>query len=158
MKIWKIVFTLGIVTGLAAVSAKAQESCDGPVLVPGYTVGSCDCKNSTLSCTPSSSTIGYRDDYYECGGIDYDWCSAYNETVGYVNPGCVDQSNIPLLATLQEAYDDCLIDAAHHNGPGTCPAPQFCDWNTCSMGTSGTPIITPVVEYLGDWTYCGEGA
>ena len=148
-------FVFGIVTGLAAVSVKAQ--CDGPVLVPGYTAGSCNCDNSSSSCKPSSETIGYRNDYYKCGGCGYDSCSTTSQTVGYVNPGCVDTPNMAELATLEEAYEDCL---RVNNGYGypPCQPPQFCDWNACSMATSGgTPITADVETSLGNANDCCGG-
>jgi hypothetical protein len=165
MKTLKTMFALGIVAGLAAVSANAQEGCDGPVLVPGYTAGSCNCVNSTSgsgssggsgSCQPSSGTVGYRNDYYTCGGSGYTSCSSESATVGYVNPGCVDTPNTSALVTLEDAYADCIrLNNGTYNPPITCTPPQFCDWNTCSMATSGgTPITANVVDGLGDNNGC----
>jgi|GEM_PF-5954699 hypothetical protein len=153
MKILKIIFAFGIVAGLAAVSAKAQEGCDGPVLVPGYTTGSCYCDPTSSSCRPTGGTIGYRSDYYTCGGNGYQSCGSESATVGYVNPGCIDTADTGALATLEEAYEDCI--RLNNGNPIPCPPPQFCQWNSCAMATSGgTPITANVVDDLGDYTGC----
>lgn len=149
MNILKTMFALGIYAGLAAVSAKA---CDGPVVVPGYTAGSCNCDNQTSSCQPSGLVIGYRRTYTTCGGDGYDSCSSISLNVGSVNPGCVRTMDTKILKLLQEAYDDCLIDQGrNHPYPIECNPPKFCDWNSCAMATSGgTPIMGAVMVSLGD--------
>ena len=103
-------FAFGIVAGLAIVSAKA---CDGPVLVPGYTAGSCNPVNySTTSgagaCVPSSGVIGHRADYTTCGGDGYTSCGTTSETVGYENPGCVDTFSQADATRTMDAYQDCI--------------------------------------------------
>lgn len=83
-------FVVGIIAGLAAVSA---EGCDGPVLVQGVTFGSCHCQNTTPG-DPHQPPTGncahdlvyfYWNDYYICGGSGYTYCAAdTSATVGYI--------------------------------------------------------------------------
>lgn len=152
MKKTKVMFMLGIVVGLASVSAKA---CDGPVVVPGYTAGSCVCSNydttsGTGTCNPSGITIGYRNTYTTCGGDGYTSCTIQNQTVGYVNPGCVATINVDKEQIDLRYYDDCIDP---NNPPGLICTFEFCDFSTCSMdttGATGTPINKDVEVSLGD--------
>ncbi len=158
MKKAKIMFALGIVAGLAAVSAKAQ--CDGPVLVPGLTAGQCNCHNNdttsgTGSCQPSSSDIGIRNPYYKCGGDGYTYCTTANQTVGWDGVGCIDTFDINAQQIALRYYNDCLDP---NNPPGLVCTYEFCYFNACSMdttGATGTPIVLPVENGLGD--DCGGG-
>jgi hypothetical protein len=154
MKILKTMFALGIVAGLAAVSAKAQ--CDGPVVVPGYTAGSCSCSNyqsdplpSTGACTASSGIIGYRNTYTTCGGDGYTSCTTSNEVVGYEYTGCLDTPDYAAYSSLLISYDDCVDNDRPHGMPWKCLLP-WCGWNTCTMGTGGTPLKADVEVSLGD--------
>jgi len=153
MKMLKM-FALGIVAGLAAVSAKAQ--CDGPVIVPGLTAGSCNCASyqsqdytpDTGACTPSASVIGHRDDYTTCGGDGYTSCTTTYQTVGYTYTGCITTPDFGKYSTLLIGFDDCVNNDLQHGG-GPCRL-NWCDWNTCTMGTGGTPINADVETSLGD--------
>ena len=151
MKILKTMFALGIVAGLAVISAKA---CDGPVLVPGYTAGNCTPVNYSETsgagaCTPSSGVIGHRDDYTSCGGDGYTSCTTTNQQVGFENPGCVDTYSQAADTIATMAYIDCMRRNNGDNYPA-CHY-RFDQFNTCSMATSGgTPINADVEISLGD--------
>jgi hypothetical protein len=77
-----------------------------------------------------------------------------SDTIGYSGMPCTDTMDLNALVLLQEAYDDCV---RHNNGypPQKCTPPQFCQWNTCSAGTTGgTPITAQVLFDIGDFTGC----
>jgi hypothetical protein len=154
----QMIVALGIIAGLAAVSAKAQEGgCDGPVFVAGSVVNTCGTCLETAPHCPGYTDR--RDDYYTCGGSGYTYCSQSPQVVGYSGMTCTDTGDINKLVALQMAYDDCLIDAAHGNVPySSCHAPQYCGiygWHTCSAGTTGgIPIIAVKLIELGDYTGC----
>ena len=150
----KIMHVMGIIAGLAVVSAKAQEEgCDGPILVGGSTVNSCGPCSATEPHCPGSTTV--RNDYYRCGGSGFTSCSSMNDTVGQSGMPCTLTSDYNALVILQLAYDDCLSDQYKYDPPRICTPPQFCQWNTCSAGTTGgTPIVAQVVYSLGNYTGC----
>jgi hypothetical protein len=159
----KSIFGLAIVAGLAALSAEAQDlgGCDGPQLVTGYDLGTCDCVSNTPggptgggtgSCQQSGPS-SYVNDYYICGGEGFTYCYTESETVGYSYSGCVDTPNYSSLSQLIDAAVDC---ARLNNGwpPISCNF-SWCAWNSCAMPTSGGTPITEHVEYeLGDANGC----
>jgi len=147
----KIILVVGIIAGLAAVSAKAQEGCDGPVLVSGMTVNTC----GTCSGGTCPGSTGVRNDYYECGGSGFTYCSQMNATVGYSQMPCTSAFNSAQWVLDNEYYQDCLTDQKHNDPSRNCPKPQLCDYITCSPGTTGgQPIILPIVYDLGDNNGC----
>ncbi len=150
----KTILLVGIMAGVATVSAKAQDGggCDGPVLVAGSTVNTCDCDNTTQGCTGSTTV---RNGYYHCGGSGFTYCFQSDDTIGYSNMPCTETHDTDKLWLLQEAYDDCQRDKDKYDPPRTCPPIQYCDWNTCSAGTTGgTAITAQVIDNLGDENGC----
>jgi len=147
----KGMFLVGLISGMVAAGAvKAQEAaCDGPVFVPGSTVDTCDCDEEEEKCVGSTTV---RNDYYTCGGGGYYGCDSMNDTIGYSGMPCTDRMDVGILAILQMAYEDCLIDQDESpvDPPRECEPPEYCDWNFCDAGTTGgTPITAQVLSGLG---------
>ena len=149
----KIMFVVGIIAGLAVVSAKAQEGCNGPVFVPGSATGSCNCSPTPPNCSGGPVTV--RNDYSRCGGTGFTYCHSMNDTIGYSGMPCVGRFDLGILVTLQLAYGDCIVDHQHNDPNRVCTPPQYCQWNFCEPSTSGgSPITASVLYELGS-SPCG---
>lgn len=162
MEIVKIMLAVGIIAGLAVLSAKAQEGCNGPVFVPGFTTGTCACANTIPigSGNCSSGTVTVRNDYTRCGGSGFTYCHEMNDTVGRASMPCVQTMNLPELTRLEMLYRDCLVDCDRHNVVpyvpcSSCYEPRFCDWNSCNTDTTGGSPITALVLYELGESPCG---
>lgn len=128
MKILKIMFVLGIVAGLAATSAKG---CDGLVLHPGSTTGSCQCNGWDCG----GSAVVTKNDYNSCGGDGALYCMTQSQQVGSTTPCSYSFDSIDYYLALA-AYAYC--EASEH-GAWCGDPPQRCNYVTCTLGTS-TPI------------------
>lgn len=152
----KILLAVGIIAGLM-VSDEAR-GCDGPVFVAGSTTGSCSCISSASPCSGGPVTV--RNEYYKCGGDGSESCSEMNDTIGRSGIPCVATFDVGILATLQSAYEDCLVDCDRHSVVpyvpcSSCQQPTFCQWNFCNLSTTGgSPITASVLYELGD-SPCG---
>ena len=158
MKIVTTMAMFGIVAAIAAVSAKAQEGCDGPVLVTGYLATTCGlCYESVPHCLGSTTV---RNDYLRCGGSGYTSCSSMNDTVGHWCMPCTETPDYIKAAQILSAYTDC--QCKNNSDPPPIPVEchplQFCGtygYITCSVGTTGgTPMTAQVLYSLGDYTGC----
>ena len=160
----RIVFAVGIIAGLAVASTRGQEGgCDGPVLVPGSTSGSCACTNAPDS-SPSNISGGciggpvtVINDYTACGGSGYTYCDHSVTNVGSVMQ-CIVSNSISGQIYALMMYDDCLVDCGKRGGVpcSSCPAlVLFCNFNTCIPDpTTGVPVSASVLTDLGDFTGC----
>lgn len=150
----KIIVIQAIIMALTVASIGASEGqCDGPVLSPGSSSDTCHCSNTPPNCSGSSTV---RNDYYHCGGSGYWSCMEQSEVVGYSNRPCVETADTWALFIAQSAYDDCMRDQArNHPVPIPCIPPRYCDWHTCTAGTSGgQPIVRQVEWWLGFYWGC----
>jgi len=163
MKILETIFAFGIIVVVAVVSVKAaQESCDGPVVVSGFRFD-CSCLNVSSGtdknppageCIPKKD-VGYRNDYTTCGGCGYDSCTKSNQIVGYIYSACITTYNLAEWVKQVDAYEDCIrLNNGQSNPPIKCEI-FWCDYNSCTMPTSGgTPIKADVEVSLGDANDC----
>jgi hypothetical protein len=149
--------SLGIATVLLtlvlAYPARAGEGCDGPVFVPGSATDSCGpCVNGPLASTCPGSTTTVQD-YYTCGGNTTLTCDTMQDTVGH--------SGMPCTRTYDAVGYGIAFALWYYNmnsdPPIITPKPTYCQYTTCTSGTTGgTPITRPVYTGSdGTCTYAG---